>query len=51
MKIFQISYCTIVQLPQTITVDSPSMLMLNRQIRTRVDIILPYKHNNVLVKQ
>ena len=37
--------------PQTTTGDSPSMLMLNRQIRTRVDIMLPHKHNNVLVKQ
>ena len=27
------------------------MLMLNRQIRTRVDIMLPHKHNHVLVKQ
>ena len=37
--------------PQTTTGDSPSMLMLNRQIRTRVDIMLPHKHSNVLVKQ
>ena len=37
--------------PQTTTGDSPSMLMLNRQIRTRVDFMLPHKHNNVLVKQ
>ena len=37
--------------PQTTTGDSPSMLMLNRQIRTRVDIMLPHQHNNVLVKQ
>ena len=37
--------------PQTTTGDSPLMLMLNRQIRTRVDIMLPHKHNNVLVKQ
>ena len=27
------------------------MLMLIRQIRTRVDIMLPHKHNYVLVKQ
>ena len=27
------------------------MMMLNRQIRTRVDIMLPHKHSNVLVKQ
>ena len=25
--------------------------MLNRQIRIRVDIMLPHKHNNVLDKQ
>ena len=37
--------------PQSTTGDSPSMLMLNHQIRTRVDIMLPHKHNNVLVKQ
>ena len=37
--------------PQTTTGDSPSMLMLNRQIRTRVDIMIPHKHNNVIVKQ
>ena len=37
--------------PQTSTGDAPSMLMLNRQIRTRVDMMLPHKRNNVLVKQ
>ena len=37
--------------PQTTTGDSPSMMMLNRQIRTRIDIMLRLKHNNVLVKQ
>ena len=45
------SYCTIVPTPQTTTGDSPSMLMLNRQIRTRFDIMLLHKHNYVLVKQ
>ena len=37
--------------PQNTTGESPSFLMLNRQIRTRVDIMLPQRHNDVIVKQ
>ena len=33
------------------TGDSASMLMLNCQIRTRVDIMLTHKQNNFIVKQ
>ena len=35
--------------PQNTTGESPSFLMLNRQIRTRVDIMLPQRHNDVIV--
>ena len=52
MKIFHIIFLLYYRsTPQTTTGDSPSMLMLNLQIRTIVDIMLPHKHNIVLVKQ
>ena len=38
-------------IPQSTTGVSPSMLMFNRQIRTRVDLMLHEKHNEVIMKQ
>ena len=37
--------------PQSTTGETPSMLMMKRQIRTRIDILLPDRQNDVTLKQ
>ena len=37
--------------PQSTTGETPSMLMMKRQIRTRIDILLPGRQNDVTLKQ